>query len=229
MLILPAFYRLYYSILGAPCHDPEAISGDSDCLVVAGVDGKPQEAFLLRNLGGDDLTQCRFRDHSRDMGHGDGAPGGMIDRHGGEILNQGSSAPDIQRLGSETDGQEGLIEVMGILDQEFVNVLTRWIGGIALRNRILAVLLWVYIRRRAGKQNPMAGVDEVYCLARCGIERDLHGISTGAANRLCILGPGASVVLRISAGRDRYSDARLHTSIMIRLLGSPESTGSPSR
>jgi hypothetical protein len=95
MLILPAFYSFYDSILGATRDDPEAISGDSDCLMVAGVDGKPQKTFLLGSLGGDDLPECRLRDHPGNMGNGDGAPGGMIDRYGGKILNQGSSTPHI--------------------------------------------------------------------------------------------------------------------------------------
>jgi hypothetical protein len=75
---------------------------------------------------------------------------------------------------------------MGILDQELVDILARRIGGIALWNRILPVLLRVYICRGARKQNAVAGVDKVCRLARSSVQRNLHRLATSAANGLCI-------------------------------------------
>ncbi len=75
---------------------------------------------------------------------------------------------------------------------------------------------WPYFRGfdigwRARKEDSVAGVDGDLP-SRAG---SAQGISTGfaasAANSPRILRPGARVVLGIGAGRDRNSDARLHT------------------
>jgi hypothetical protein len=57
VLILPAFYGFDHPVFGAACDDAEAISGDSYGLMVAGVDGKPQKALLLRGFSGHDLSK----------------------------------------------------------------------------------------------------------------------------------------------------------------------------
>ena len=41
--VLSAFYGLDHAILGAACDDPQTVSGDSNGLVMAGVDGKAEE------------------------------------------------------------------------------------------------------------------------------------------------------------------------------------------
>jgi hypothetical protein len=85
------------------------------------------------------------------VSHGDGAAGRVIDWKGREILNQGASTPNVQRLRSEADGEEGLVEVVGILDEELVNIFAGRIGRIALRNGVLTVFVRIDIGRRAGE------------------------------------------------------------------------------
>jgi hypothetical protein len=145
------------------------------------------------------------------VGHGYRAAGGVIYRYRGEVLDEGSSTPYVQGLGPEADGEERLVEVMGVLNQELVYVLARRVGGIALRDRVLAVFLRIHVCRGTGKEDSLAGIDQIGCFARRGVKRNLHRLAAGLADGFCVLGPGAGVVLRIRAGRDRNSDARLHT------------------
>jgi hypothetical protein len=47
---LAAFYGFYDAILRASRGDTEAVPGDADGLVVAGVDGEPKELVLFRGF-----------------------------------------------------------------------------------------------------------------------------------------------------------------------------------
>ncbi len=77
------------------------------------------------------------------------------------MLNKGSTAPDIEELGTEADGQEGFIQIMGVLDEELVHVLSGRIGGSALGNGLLAVFVRVDVGTAAGEKDTLAGIDEI--------------------------------------------------------------------
>jgi hypothetical protein len=164
---LAAFYGFDDGILGAAGGDTEAVAGDADGLVMARVDGETKEAVLLWGfggffggfLGGDDGSKEGVGGDGGGVGDGDAAACGVVDGKDAEVLYQGSSAPDVEGLDAEADGKDGLVEIVGILNEEFVHVFPCWVSGGAFGDRILAVLVGVNVGRAAGKKDSLAGVD----------------------------------------------------------------------
>ena len=112
------FYGFDDGVLGAAGGDAEALAGDSDGLVVAGVDGEAEEAILLRGLEG----------WGNGLGEEDGAEervwgdcsSRVSDRYGCslrrdlractvKVLEESAAAPDIEELDAEADGEDGLV------------------------------------------------------------------------------------------------------------------------
>lgn len=134
----------------------------------------------------------------------------MVDRHRDEMLDEGSAAPDVEGLGAEADGEDGFVEVVGVLDEEFIDVFAGGVGGAALRDGVLAVFLGVYVGGTAGEEDALAGVDEVSGFAGGGVEGDFDGFAAGAGDGFGVLGPGFAVVFEIGAGGDGDGYAGLH-------------------
>ena len=177
---LAAFDGFDDGVLGAAGGDAEAVAGDADGLMVAGVDGQAEEAVLFGGFfGGNDGAEERFGGDGGGVGDGDGAAGGVVDGQGAEVLDEGSAAPDVEGLGAEADGEEGFVEVVGVLDEEFVDVLAGGVGGGALGDGVLAVLVRVDVGCAAGEEDALAGVDEVGGLAGGEIEGDFDGLAAG--------------------------------------------------
>ena len=208
---LAAFYGFNNSVLRAASGYAEVVAGDADGLVVAGVDGEAEETVLFRRFdGGNDGSEEGVGGYGSSVGYGYGASGGVVDWHGDQVLDESSAAPDVEGLGAETDGEDRLIEVVGVLDEEFVYIFTGRVGGAALGEWVLAVFLRVYISRATGEQDGMAGVDEVGGLAGSGVERDFDGFAAGAGDSFGVLGPGLAVVFEVSAGGDGDGYAGFH-------------------
>jgi hypothetical protein len=210
--ILAAFDGLDDSVLRTSGGDAEAIARDADGLMVAGVDGEAEEVFLLgsffcseecaeEGLGGDGGT----------VGNRDFAACGVVDGKWAEVLYERSAAPGVEDLDAETDGEERLVEVVRVLEEEFVDVFAGWVGGCALGDGIVAVLVRVDVSSAAGKEDGLTGVDEFDGLDRCGVEGDLDGLAAASFNAGCILRPGAPVVVGVGAGGLRDGDAGLHS------------------
>ena len=87
------------------------------------------------------------------------AAGRVVDGQDIEVLNQGSSAPDVKGLEAEADGEDGLVEVVGVLDEEFIYVFPGWVGGGALWDGVLAVFVGVDVGWAAGEEHGLAGVN----------------------------------------------------------------------
>jgi hypothetical protein len=85
---LPAFYGFNDGVLGAAGRDAEAVTGDSDGLMVAGVDGKAEVAALfLRFVRRDKAAEERVVRDGGGVGDSDAAACGVIDREDAEILD----------------------------------------------------------------------------------------------------------------------------------------------
>lgn len=75
-------------ILRAAGGDAEAVAGDADGLMVAGIDGEATEALVFGGLfRGDKGTEEGFGRYSGGVGDGDFAAGGVVDGEDVEILN----------------------------------------------------------------------------------------------------------------------------------------------
>ena len=69
------------------------------------------------------------------MSFEDFATGGVVDGAdevlfdlGGDVLDDCSAAPDVEGLRSVADGEDGFVEVEGVLDEEFVDGGAGWVG-----------------------------------------------------------------------------------------------------
>lgn len=98
------------------------------------------------------------------MSLGDSAAGLVVDgrvENAFEILDERAVAPDVEGLRPVTDGENGLVEVEGVLEQEFVDGGTRSVGGAACGNRLLAIAQGIDVEPAAGKQNAL-GIGEEF-------------------------------------------------------------------
>ncbi len=152
------------------------------------------------------------------MGYRYASAGGVVDWEDREILHQGASAPDVEELEAEADCEDGFIEVVGILDEEFVHILPGSVGGRALRNRFLAVFLRVDVGGASWEEDGLAGVDEIGDGDGGGIDGNFNREAAASLNGCGVLRPGALVVGEVSARRDGNGDAGLHGRLIIRLV-----------
>ena len=75
------------------------------------------------------MRELRFRNYFYFVGKFDFASGFMVDARVLDVLYQGPCAPHIERLQAIADSQDGLVQVVCILQQELVNIIASWIGG----------------------------------------------------------------------------------------------------
>ena len=143
------------------------------------------------------------------------AASGVVYGEDGEILDESAATPDIEKLDTEADGKDWFVEVMGILDEEFVNIFAGIVGWGALRDGVLTVLLRVDIGWTARKEHGLAGVDKVGDGGRSCEEGNFDSLATAALDGGGILGPRALVVGEVSAGWYGDGDAGLHVLLMI--------------
>jgi len=144
------------------------------------------------------------------VGDGDSGAGGVVDGHGHEVLDQRSTAPDIEHLRAEADGEDGLMQVVRVLQEELVDVFPGGVGGIGFGLGELAVLLRVDVGGRAGEQDGLAGGDEFGCRGGWVGERDFDGSAAGLGDRGGVLRPGLAIVFVVGGGGDRDGDAGRH-------------------
>ncbi len=190
--------------------DAKSVARSLDGLVMAGVDG--QTRFEVRGSGfefrSDDLGQEGVGSNGGRVRDGDSAAGAVIHGQAGEVLDQRSAAPDVEHLCAETNREDWFAHVVGVLEQEFVDVFAGRIGGIALLDRLLAVFLRIDVRAAAGQQNALAVRDEFGGCGRRLIERHFDGLATAALYGRGVSLPGTAVVVEIRAGGNGDGDAR---------------------
>src|SRR5438270_7772083 len=167
---LTTFDRFDDPVLRATGGDAQTVAGDADGLMVAGVDGQAKEVVVFGSLvGRKETTEERIGCAGSGVGDGDRPARSVVHRKYGEILNQGAAAPDIEDLDAEADGEDWLIEAVRVLQKKLVDILARRIGGGALRNGVLTVLVRVHVGGTAGEENGLAGIDQVGDRNRGGV------------------------------------------------------------
>jgi hypothetical protein len=159
--------------------------------------------------------KSRSRSDSGWVGIHDRATGAMI-HLGLYVLNQGAVAPDIEGLGAVADGEDGLLEVEGVLKQDFIDSGTSWVGWAALRNWIFAKSSWVDIETTAGQQDALNAAKESDYAILALVQRNndwghAHGVEGGKIGRQRTL-----VVFCVAAGwfRDGYVERHGFPSVM---------------
>ena len=205
------FHGLDDTIVWAASDDAEAFPRGGDGLVVAGVDGKAEEAVGFGGLvGGEEGGEKAVGSDEGRVGDGDFAAGFMVDGQGGEILDEGAAAPDVERLDAEADAEYGLGEFVGMVEEEVVDGFAGGVGGSGGGIAVGTVKGWVYVGGAAGEEKAVAtGGEDVDLRGREG-EVDGYGLAAGVRDRGGVVRPGALVVGKIPGGGERNGDAWLH-------------------
>ena len=141
------------AVFGAAGGDAEAVAGDADGLVMAGIDGMRGSRFEVRGsrFRGEDLAEERVRCNGSPWATATAGPAEWFTGIGVEVLHQRAAAPHVQHLDAEADGEDRLAHVVRVLQQQLVDVLAGEVGGIALRLGLLAILLRIHIGGTAGQ------------------------------------------------------------------------------
>jgi len=198
------------AVFGAAGGDAEAVAGDADGLMMAGIYGQAEKAVALWDLfNGGCLAEQRIRRDRGGVGDGYGSAGLVIDGHGHEVLDDGAAAPDVEHLGAEADGEDGFAHVVGVLEEELVDVFAGLVGGRTLFDWLLAVFLRVDVGGAAGQEDALAVGDEAGGGGGRIAERDLDGLAATALDGGGVLLPGAAAVLEVGGGGDGDGDAGL--------------------
>ena len=211
------FHGFDDAVVGAAGDDAEAVAGGGYGLVVAGVDGEAEEAVGFGRLGGgEERGEETAGGDERAVGDGYAGAGFVIYREGGEVLDEGAAAPDVERLEAVTDAEDGLGVFRGVVEEEIVGCLAGGIGGGGGWVAVGAVEGWVNVGGAAWQENAVAGSGEGVDLGRRGGDVDGDGLATGAGDGGRVGGPGALVVDEIRRGGLRNGDAWLHRRLLIR-------------
>jgi hypothetical protein len=131
------------------------------------------------------------------VGFEDGTFGGVVyggSDLGGDVLDEGASAPDVEGLQALTDGEDRLVEVEGVLQEELVNGGAWCVGRRALGDAGLTVFLRVDVGGAAGKKDSLDGGEDFGDALRRLVEGNGDGCSSGRVERVEVLGKSALVV-----------------------------------
>ena len=97
------------------------------------------------------------------MGFQHGAAGAVVDCGSdlrGNVLDQRAPAPDIKGLNALADGENGLVEIKGVLEEELVDGCAVSVGALGLGDGRLAVFLGVDVGGTSGQEDSVAGGED---------------------------------------------------------------------
>jgi hypothetical protein len=182
----------------------QTVAGSPYCLMVAGVDlrlgDKP-----ARNK----VSQPRAGHYLYRVGLGNIPAWAVIDS-GLQILNQRPIQPDIQILHAVADGENGLVEVEGVLEQELVNGGSGRVGLTTFWNSIFSVSLWIDIKLAAGQENTLNPREQTGDTIRALVQGNDDRRSTCRTKGGQVERQRPLVVSRIGACRLRDCDVDAH-------------------
>jgi hypothetical protein len=190
---------------------------------VGGVGGAEEVEVFFRECAGDESGETGMCGDCDEVSLKDAGAGGVVDRRsfgGGldvgwtlswDVLNKCAAAPHVEGLRSLAYGEDGFVEVEGVLEEQFVDGGAQGVGGFAEGIGGFAVFLGIDVGGRAGEQDAMAGGEDFGDALRGFVKRDGDGRSTGGVQGVEVLREGSKVVgcgvldvLR--AGGLRYGD-----------------------
>ncbi len=113
---------------------------------------------------------------------------------GGNVLEEGAAAPDVEGLGSVADAEDGFVEVEGVLEEKLVDGFAGGVGGSALGEAVLRVFLGLDVGTAAGEEDAVDGGEDFGDALGGFVEGDEDGSGSGGVERVEILREGAGVV-----------------------------------
>jgi hypothetical protein len=188
------------------CADEEVVSYSVDGLVMTRVDLNFQPV-----AGREQSGKPRFGVDAHRMGIENGAARAVIDRCS-EVLNQTAIEPDIETLQTRADGEDGLVQIEGVLQQELVDGCAGGIGWAAFGYTGFAISLRVNIVATTGKQDALNTEKDAGHAGLALMERHKNGRHSGGMKGGQIRRERALIVGGIGAGGLGYSDMDGHGS-----------------
>ena len=152
-------------------------------LSVAGVGNEAGEAGA-----GGDLERVSFED---------GAVRGVVNVCAylrGDVLEEGAAAPDVEGLGALADGEDRLVQVEGVLNEELIDVGAQGVGRGGVRTAGLGVFLRIDVGGGTGEEDAVAGGEDFGDALRGLVERNGDGRGSGGVEGVEVLRKGAEVV-----------------------------------
>jgi hypothetical protein len=131
------------------------------------------------------------------VGFQDGALGRVIDEGSDlawDVLDEGAVEPGVEGLEALADGEDGLVEVEGVLEEELVDGgagIVGW-GGVGVGG--FAVFLGIDVSGGAGQEDALDGGEDFGDALRGFMEGDDDGCGAGGDERVELLRQGALVV-----------------------------------
>ncbi len=208
--------RLHDAIHWGDGGDAKMVADAADGLVVAGIDLR-LGPFISRKQGG----QARARVDANRVRLGDQTTRRVIDGSSelaGQVLKEGTIAPDIQSLGAVADTQDGLVEAESVLEEELIDGGAGRVIGAAGVDAILSKSLGVNIIAATWQQNPLRIGEQAGDALLALVERDDDGNGSGGLERGQVGRQGTLVVLRVSAGGLGNGDADTHQEDSVRQI-----------
>ena len=111
-----------------------------------------------------------------------------------DVLNQGAVEPGVKGLEALADGEDGLVEVEGVLEEEFVDGGAGIVGRGGVGAGGFAVFLGVDVGGGAGQEDALDGGEDFGDALRGFMEGNDDGCGAGGDERVKVLGQGALVV-----------------------------------
>jgi hypothetical protein len=136
--------------------DDESIADGADGLMMTGIDRCFEPVSGNKQGGRQHCCEPRSWGDMDGMGIENFPAGVVIDRCR-QVLNQRAIPPDIEALQTGADGEDRLMEVKGVLQQELVDGGAGRISGTAFRDTGVTVSFRVNVVATAWKQDPLNG------------------------------------------------------------------------
>ena len=133
---------------------------------------------------------------------------------GFEVLDERAVAPDVERLRAVADGEDGLVQVEGVLQQELIDGGAAGIGGAALGDAGLAKPLRINVKAAAGEQNAVDAGEQAGDAVLALVEGHEDGRGSGGVEGGDIGRQRALVVLGVAAGGFGNGDSDSHRRIV---------------
>jgi hypothetical protein len=129
---------------------------------------------------------------------------------GFEVLNQRAAAPDVECLRAVADGEDGLVEVKGVLQEELIHRRTGDVGFAALGDWNFAISLRVNVIAAAGEKDSLNPEEQPGDPILALMERYEDGCDPDGVEGSEISRQGTLIVAWVTAGRFGNGDVNGH-------------------
>jgi len=131
------------------------------------------------------------------------------------VLQQCSSAIDVENLQAITNSEDGLAQAVGLRKKQFIHGIAARVSWGSVRIFCRAVFPRIYIGRTSGQHHGIASLDQPFEFRGGLVEWDADCFSSRHLDGVDVLGQRPLGVVGIFGMRDGNGDARDHHPIVM--------------